>query len=232
MNDPQAAVKGVLGIMKFGKHDSPVLLEVLADLLLVENRLSRDDAKRLATRALLKASYEVKDPDSRAAYRQLAKVALNYQTRAPDNTSQLPLEELEQTFLQELEDARTWYEQLRQDEIGWIRDGKDPEAEFARLYSEEPSVLSAEEDFDGQKNQVQVLPVAPWLRYYRGMFAVVGASLVGVGVVVFVLALRRVGRRRRFDLANLDESRAPVPPATDDGVTRQDNEIAPSKKRF
>ena len=44
------ATKGVLGMMRFGDFQSPVLLEALADLLMVE---MAGDAKQLASRALL-----------------------------------------------------------------------------------------------------------------------------------------------------------------------------------
>ena len=49
------AITGVLGMMKFGNHDSPVLLEALGDLLV--SRGYDTDGKRLAARAYLKASY-------------------------------------------------------------------------------------------------------------------------------------------------------------------------------
>ena len=44
--DAQAAVNGVLGMMRFGKHDSPILYEALGDLL--SGPMHTIDAKRLA----------------------------------------------------------------------------------------------------------------------------------------------------------------------------------------
>src|SRR5262249_39244711 len=57
----QAAIKGVLGMMRFGDHESPVLLEALGDLLCAHLYDAREDAKQLAARAYLKASYVVTD---------------------------------------------------------------------------------------------------------------------------------------------------------------------------
>jgi tetratricopeptide (TPR) repeat protein len=52
------AIRGILGMMRFGKHDSPVLLEALANLLcpIGNHELSMVDAKQLAARAYLLAS--------------------------------------------------------------------------------------------------------------------------------------------------------------------------------
>src|SRR5438094_633474 len=93
-----------------------------------------EDAKRLAARAFLKASYEVRDEETKGAYRDLAKKALRHQTTHPNTDRQLTLDDLEQAFKVELAGAEEWYAKLRENEISWIRGGKDPEAEFDRLY--------------------------------------------------------------------------------------------------
>jgi tetratricopeptide (TPR) repeat protein len=137
--DRKAARQGILGMMKFGNHESPVLLEALANLL----GSHPEDAKRLAARAYLKGSYEVGDEAARLAYREMAREVLRYQTRTPQDQQQLSLEELEQSFQRELTETRQWYEEVRQNELTWIREGKDPEQEFNRLYYEEPQVSTA-----------------------------------------------------------------------------------------
>jgi hypothetical protein len=50
------------------------------------------------------------------------------------------LEVIEQDFKKELNEAKAWYAELREKELTWIRDGKDPEAEFDKLYDVEPEV--------------------------------------------------------------------------------------------
>lgn len=105
--------------------------------------LPSEDAKPLATRAYLKASYEASDGTAKLAYRQLAHNALQMQTASPlTPVTQLPLEDLEASFEQELREAREWYEAVRKDELTWIQQGKDPEQGFNRKYHEEPRVTT------------------------------------------------------------------------------------------
>jgi tetratricopeptide (TPR) repeat protein len=137
LEDYQAAVKGVLGMMRFAYFDSPVLLEVLGDLLSDNPRI---DGKQLAARAYLQAASSAKTAEQKADYRELASFVLMMQTRHPGTEKPLPLSELEEDFRSELEDASKWYAELRSREIGWIRDGQDPEVEFDRLYTEEPRI--------------------------------------------------------------------------------------------
>ncbi len=137
----EAAVKGVLGMMRFGTHDHPVLLEALGDLLCSGGR---NDAKRLAARAYLKASYGAEDRQAAVAYRQIADATLDMQTVHPNTTTQLSLADLERDLRAELEDAEAWYADVREDERKWIREGKDPEKEFAAKYYTSPRVENTE----------------------------------------------------------------------------------------
>ena len=140
LDESSAAIKGILGMMKFGKHDAPVLLEALGSLLAQNYSNPTEDAKLLAARAYLKASYEVPEGPSRAAYRSMADRAIQMQTPRRDQTGQIALEKVEEDFQKELAEARAWYADLRERELSWIRDGKDPEAEFDKLYELEPEV--------------------------------------------------------------------------------------------
>ncbi len=137
------AIKGILGMMRFGNFESPVLLEALAGLLSGREK-DTWDAKRLAARAYLKASYGTSDEAAKAEYRRAARAILKFQsgTPFPPLHTKLPLEELEASFEQELAEAREWYEEVRQDELAWIREGKNPEEEFTRKYYEEPRVAT------------------------------------------------------------------------------------------
>ena len=146
------ALKGVLGMMRFGNHDSPILLEALANLLLMRSESPEYDAKRLAACAYLKASYESKDEKTRKAYRELASQALRLQTRGDSSMERLTLEELEEVFLKQQAEGEAWYRELQADEKTWIEAGKNPEAEFYRKYDEEPVLSTA---FDGEKSSRQ-----------------------------------------------------------------------------
>lgn len=135
------AVKGISGMMKFGQHDSPVLLEALGTLLVQEGYRPSVDAKLLAARAFLKASIGVSEESARLAYRAMAARALQNQPprggAAPDEVT---LQQVEADFEQELAEARSWYAELRSRELAWIREGKNPEDEFDRLYYAAPEV--------------------------------------------------------------------------------------------
>jgi len=138
--DLQPAIKGVLGMMRFANHESPILLEALGDLLWLNSYVGETTGKRLAARAYLKASQRISDPDSRAGYRQLASDCLMLQSRDGVSQEQLTLQEVEFSFEQELRDAEQWYADLKAKEVGWIGSGADPETEFDKLYVEEPRV--------------------------------------------------------------------------------------------
>jgi hypothetical protein len=188
-----AAVKAVQGMMKFAKYDSPVLLEALGVLLAHRKYDNPHDAKQLAARAFLKASYEVPEGPSRVAYRQMATAALSMQTRpsgahhSDGARGEMVLAEIEAEFKKELEEGRTWYAELRERELSWIRDGQDPEVEFDKLYETEPVVSGMEEPPPPGKQ-------LKWALIGLGvLFAVVLLAGVIGGCFVHRAALRRRG---------------------------------------
>lgn len=144
LEETQTAIKGILGMMRFANHDNPLLLETLGDLLFDTYREGRQDAKRLAAFAYLKASLGIPDPATKKAFLQLADNALKLQTSGPGDHSQIPLASLEKEFQLLQADADAWYAQLREKEITWIQEGKDADAEFDQLYNVEPSVQTPE----------------------------------------------------------------------------------------
>jgi len=135
----QAAIKGVLGILRFGNHDNPRVLEALGSLLTSYEPDSRSpDAKALAARAYLKASYLTKSDGERSGkLRDLA-------TRTLELQATTTLTKLEAEFQSELGDSEAWYRDLRQRELAWIAAGTDVDAEFAKLYQQEPRSLPRE----------------------------------------------------------------------------------------
>ncbi|HBV62221.1 MAG TPA: hypothetical protein DEF45_04285 [Rhodopirellula sp.] len=134
------AIAGVLGMMKFGNHDSPVLLEALGDLLV--SRGYESDGKQLAARAYLKASYEAEELDAQKSYRDKAKNCLRFQTIGGGSNTTLTLAELESQFAEELLDARSWYETIVRKEKGWLASGANVEEAFEREYYAQPEVGS------------------------------------------------------------------------------------------
>lgn len=120
-----AAVQGILGMMRFGHHDSPVLLECLADLLVP--RTVHGVGNRIAARALLKASYEVEDTTARDMYYEMA-------CHAIEGQEGVKIAPLELALARELKQAKQYYEELTQLEKEWIASGADVEAEFRKKY--------------------------------------------------------------------------------------------------
>jgi tetratricopeptide (TPR) repeat protein len=175
------ATTGVLGMMRFGNHDSPILLEALGDLLKGGDRRMRIDAARMAARAFLKASYESQDKTTRKAYRQIARECLEMQTIDPSTTDRLKLEALESNFAEELAEAEIWYGEVHADEIAWIAEGKNAEAEFDLKYYKQPEAEDRSEYFD-------VFP-----RTWR----LIGAIVVGLLMIVISIAIAIVWLRRR-----------------------------------
>jgi tetratricopeptide (TPR) repeat protein len=184
-----AAAKGILGMMRFGHYDSPILLEALGDLLVggPYGATEREgDAKRLAARAYLKASYETKDETAKKAYRNFAHEALQMQIRDPNTHESLRLEDLEGEFKRQLEDAEQWYFDLQGRELNWIRDGMNPEAEFDQLYTQEPTAAGEPSD------DVEYSRFRYFLKNYPG-----GATAVGVILAALLLLTAFVVRRYR-----------------------------------
>lgn len=138
------AVAGIKGMMKFGNADSPVLLEVLGDLLLNANEF-RDygvedvkvgSAKHLAARAYLKAGYLMEEEAARQAYYQKATEMLLMAHRDYATS----LEHLHEVLTLELMEGQVFYEKNRALEISWLQQGLNPEVEFSKLYFSEPDL--------------------------------------------------------------------------------------------
>ncbi|WP_425395731.1 hypothetical protein [Aeoliella sp.] len=131
-SESQRAVHGVLGMMRFGNHDSPVLLEALGDLL-GQGHYPLSDAKMLAARAYLRASYEVDDPSVAEAYRLKAEHAMQLQ-------SERSLEEIEASLKEEIADGKALAEQIATDEAQWAAAGLDLDEQFAAKYYDTPQL--------------------------------------------------------------------------------------------
>lgn len=123
------AVKGILGMMRFGNYRSPVLLEALGDLLVAVHL--QDDSKMLAARAYLKASYEVADEPAKTLYRERAEQILDLQVARN-------LSELEEEMQQELEQANEYYRQIEVDETFWAATGKNLDRQYGLEYYKQP----------------------------------------------------------------------------------------------
>jgi tetratricopeptide (TPR) repeat protein len=151
------AIEGVLGMMKFGNYDSPVLLEVLGDLLL--SRQFPADAKRLAARAYLKAAYNTQELDGKQAYRGKAKACLQFQSRGEGTTQELSIDVLEAQFAEELKGAAVWRESIVDQEMKWISAGVNVDKAFDEKYYEEPEATVVEASAAAERTMLWVVVV-------------------------------------------------------------------------
>lgn len=131
------ALVGVLGMMRFANHDSPILLEVLGDLLF--NTGNRSAARHLASRAYLKASYEVEDPKTQVIYKKRAAYLL-FTQYANEEKELLDLESLQDLLEEEIKVGNAFYEKIKADELSWISAGEDVEAAFSKKYYTNPTL--------------------------------------------------------------------------------------------
>ncbi len=122
----EEALKGLLGMMRFGNFQSPILLEALGDILSPRVSLTTRQ-KHLAQRAYLAAAWqrgETPEWDLPAAPIE--------DGSNPDNVAARLKEEMKQ--------AEAWYAQIVEDEKRWIAQGIDVDQAFAAKYYVEPTV--------------------------------------------------------------------------------------------
>jgi hypothetical protein len=110
------------------------------------------------------------------------------QTPADRLRGQVTLAQVEADFQKELAEGQAWYADLREKELGWIRDGKNPEVEFDKLYDADPAVSGMDvED-----------PLSPDERLDRAIrIALVVLAVGAVAVLVAVVLIARAVLKRR-----------------------------------
>lgn len=124
LEETQAAVRGVAGMMRFGDYAAPVLLGALGDLLMLGRPYATQNAGQLAALAYLRAEAEVGTPEASAAYRRLAEYAMSIHDRSD-------LEQIEELMHELVAEGAELRAQIAADEERWIEAGLDPEEQFA-----------------------------------------------------------------------------------------------------
>lgn len=174
----QAAAEGIMGMMRFGHHDSPILLEALGDLLLADGY--RNDSKMLAARAYLKASYEVDDSAASTAYRERAQQALEMQFGRK-------MQEIEADFKSEIAQGNQFFRQISADERAWIASGYNLDIQFEEKYYETPQL---------SVNRLEWKPMDPVTMIALVIFGSLAILFVACGLTVAII-IRKVRRNRR-----------------------------------
>jgi len=146
------AIIGVMGMMKFGNYNSPILLEALGDLLMGAGL--KNGARQLASRAYFKASYAVKDKKTKTIYKKRILATL-YHQYTKKHGKKISIYELEELLKEEIEDGNQFYQKIRNDEIYWINSGKNPEKEFDLKYYKEPKTPKRIQHGNGKKEAIE-----------------------------------------------------------------------------
>ncbi len=182
----EKATHGILGILRFGKHDSPVLLDVLGNLL-YRGLGDRSNNQLLAARAYLQASYlTIDQPEVSASYRKQAESVLELQIGGTGENRTMTLADLEPEFQKELADAQQWSQTLANDEREWIAHSPDPEAAYVAKYSTDPKVPELTQRGQSRQRRFNLLLAVP--------------CVAGLLLVVFIIY--RARRRRSLNGAS------------------------------
>ena len=137
---PEDGLRGVRGMLRFGGHRSPILLEALGDVLLTARRpdaggnLASDSttaARLLAARAYLAAGRSAGGP-AVAEYRALAEAALRPQRIGGRDAT---VDGVAAALDREFAEADAWFDKLAEDEALWIDKSPDPDARFRQKYA-------------------------------------------------------------------------------------------------
>ena len=146
------AVKGVAGMMKFGNYESPVLLEVLGDLLYAANSGTDPGAGHLAARAYLKVAIDMPEGEIADKYRAKATQSLEllyldegirnrlgpHRSRDMYEGPVIGIRSMEKTLKLEVQSADAWFEEIATKEKAWIAQGVNPDSAFSAEFYEEP----------------------------------------------------------------------------------------------
>ena len=130
-------------MMRFDDYRSPVLLEVLGDLVVAGRNLRAEKhGERLAARAYLRAADGAEAVDVKEKYRKLAADALvtpnpaaNQQYYEDEGDLGISLRQLEDQLAREVQETDAWFAKtIADDEELWIFASPDPDAAFWKKY--------------------------------------------------------------------------------------------------
>jgi len=159
--ETKKAITGVLGMMRFGHYDSPILLEALGDLLVAQGR----DANMLASQAYLRAAITAAQHDgASAAYFSKAHKVLEGQHNMKIKTLQKKLHEA-------VEEADQKFAQIQADEQAWAAAGEDLDQKFADKYYERPYLHAA---------TLGLVGIGQWLGQYAWLLGILLLLTAGI----------------------------------------------------
>jgi len=140
------AVTGIMGMMRFGHYDSPVLLECLGDLLSETSSVNQNSAYTIAARAYMRAADLLPQDDEapRNRYHELVKRVMHYKEN-------LDHQDIRRYLELELAEAKEYYTQIVADEELWISQNADVDALFQAKYYASSDTQITLSDYAGDK---------------------------------------------------------------------------------
>lgn len=182
------AVTGILGMMRFGHYDSPVLLECLGDLLSETSSVNQNSAYTIAARAYMRAADLLPQEDevSRDKYHELVNRVMHFK----ENQNQ---KDIRQFLELELAEANEYYRQIVADEELWISQNADVEALFQAKYyasSDDQVRLNSHADLTPVINRVNTFLEV-------GVFVAIALLLFASICLYFLRRFLKKSRRKR-----------------------------------
>ena len=180
LEELKAATKGVLGMMHFADHCSPILLEALGDLLL--SGQMEQNSTQLAARAYLRASQVVTDSAVSEKFRQMSEETLGNHI---DYNGPGAKANLKQQLAKEVATADAWFAASEAKEKEWIAAGRDVDAEFAAVYynSLSETIAAAEKQARSEPTEVRLS------QSQQSQFLLVGTSAICLGTPIVLICL-------------------------------------------
>ena len=121
------ALRAILGMMWFADHDNPVLLEALGDVLVAGTM--ETNGTHLASLSYLHASIKATTDEEKKRLMELCMDARSM-------TQGFEIAQVEKLLAKGLANGAAYMEQVRRDEIAWIKAGADAALEFQKKYLE------------------------------------------------------------------------------------------------
>jgi len=182
------AVTGIMGMMRFGHYDSPVLLECLGDLLSETSSVNQNSAYTIAARAYMRAAdlLPQEDEASRNRYHELVERVMHYKEHLDHKKIRHYLE-------LELAEAKEYYTQIVADEKLWISQKADVEALFQAKYYADSDAQSTLRDYTDGKKIISTNP----FKFVEVVYIVISLLLLAsIGLYFFQRFLKKLASRK------------------------------------
>jgi tetratricopeptide (TPR) repeat protein len=185
-----AAQKGVLGMMHFANYDSPLLLEVLGDLLIAWPTYG-DDALQLAARAYYRVAQLSSDEGTKVEFHKAAAHMVeghqDYIRHRKKHADESPwpdtdLQKLSAELDRELAEGKAYFDRIAADERRWIAAGVDVDQAFATKYydSLEGTIEEAQKQLANERRDERGNPYEEAQRRALLILAGIAAGLVAL----------------------------------------------------